>query len=540
MADTRKGYGPAHEDDGQPWDMPGRPVSRPAADAGYGDTPNSIVWNSQDGFARPTVRRSSRKANRRGSVTHSIRQERAHRNQQGPDAEWRQRQREGIQALLKLSAPIPANPAVTVPFFAAVKKGRLRSLSKDRAVRGAVALMLSAAATGGLSFAFWAFAAHHQNAAAVGKISAEVSSITFLATVGSLNLTSIFARFLPVAGWHSRRLIATGYGSASLVSFLAALIFLAIPLSNGLVIGGRVGSLTFAVCVVLNSIFNIQDGGLIGFGRFEWVPVENASVALMRFALLPVAAIFLSAQASVLGAWLLPMILAVVVVNIFNLGPLASGRMRQRSDLPCIGELSHFIAIGAVSSSVTASVSVFLPAFVTHRLGSAQGGYFYVPWMITTLVALLISNITISMIREVIANPKSAGVAIRRSLALAGLVVTAVMITCLVLAPIILAPLGSSYAAYGAPVMRWAGLAMPATAVIVFFWALCIIRRHPWPAFGVNLFTTTTIFGGVLLLPSGSDISHVGMVYCIAQWLAALMIVFPTFTGLRALARRKK
>jgi len=399
--------------------------------------------------------------------------------------------------------------------------------------------MLSAGATGGLSYVFWAFAAHHQNAAAVGRISAEVSSITFLATVGSLNLTSVYGRFLPVAGWRARRFIATGYGSASLVGLLVALIFMATPLARGLVIGGAAGGLTFVVCVVLNSVFNIQDGGLIGFGRFEWIPVENASVALMRFALLPVAAIFLSAQASVLGAWLLPMGLAVVVVNIYNLGPLASGKMRQRPDLPSVGELNHFIAVGAISSSVNATVSAFLPAFVTHRLGPAQGGYFYVPWMITTMVVLLMTNITTSMIREVVANPEKTGVAIRRSLMLAMLVVLAVMIACLFLAHLILTPLGPSYAAYGAPLMHWAGLATPATAVIVFFWSLCSIYQRPWPSFGVNLFTTVAIFGGVLLLHSGSDISRVGMIYCAVQCVAALAVGFTTFTGLRAVARGK-
>jgi O-antigen/teichoic acid export membrane protein len=528
--------------------MPSRPISRPAAKRGGShDAPESRVRDSQDRLARPAVNRSRDTANRGGPVTHSVRPE--HRNRPAPPSqrsaeEWRQRQLEGIQALLELpvSVSVMANPAVavTAPLFIGTKQDRPRSLLKDRAIRGAVSLMLSAGATGGLSYVFWTLTAHHLGAAAIGKISAEVSSITFLAGVGSLNLTNIFGRFLPVAGWRARRLIATGYGSASLVGLLVALIFLASPLAKGLVIGGAAGSLAFVLCVVLNSVFVIQDGGLIGFGRFEWIPVENASVALLRFALLPVAAIFLSTQASVLGAWLLPMALAVVVVNIFNLGPLANGKMPQRPRLPSGGELRRLIAVGTISGSITATVMTFLPAFVTHRLGSAQGGYFYVPWMITGMASLLINNITTAMVREVVANPQKAGMAIRRSLAMAALVVIVVMTACLFLAGLILAPLGSSFATYGAPLMRWAGLAMPATAVIVFFWDLCSIRRRPWPPVVVNLFTAVAIFGGVLLLHPGSDIGRVGMIYCVAQWLAAIVVAFPTFTGLRAIARRKE
>jgi O-antigen/teichoic acid export membrane protein len=433
-----------------------------------------------------------------------------------------------------------ANAAVTAPLFIGKQQDRSRSLLKDRAIRGAIALILSAVASGALSYIFWAFIAHHQSAAGVGKVSAEVSSIGFLATVGSLNLTSIFGRYLPVAGRRTRALIALGYGGACLVGLLSALIFLATPLAKGLVIGGAAGSLTFVICVVLNSIFNIQDGGLIGFGRFEWIPIENVVVSLTRFALLPVAAIFLSAQASVLGAWLLPMAVAVVVVNIYNLGPLAGGKKRQRPALPNAGELSHMIIVGAISSSVNAAVSSFLPTLVTHRLGSVQGGYFYVPWMISTMVALLLMHITTSMIREIVANPTKAGTAIRRSIGMAVIVVIGIVLSCVLLANLILAPLGSSFASHGAPLMRWGGLAMPATTVIIFFWALCSIQRRPWPAFAVNLFTAIAIFGGVLLMRSGSDITRVGMIYCAVQWLAALVLLLPTYTGLRAIARKKE
>jgi len=506
MTDTRRDHRTRREDDDQSWDKPVRPVSR---------LPGEIGARSGRGTPAQAARRNARE-------------------------EWRQSQLAGIQALLELDGPVIANLHHTVPLFIDTKEKGRGSLLKDPAIRGALALMFSAGATGVLSYVFWAVTAHRMDAAAVGKISAEVSAITFLATVGSLNLTGIFGRFLPVAGWHARRLVATGYGSAAVAGLVVALIYLTTPLSKGSLIGGSAGTVTFVACVVLNSIFNIQDGGLIGFGRFGWIPVENTTVALVRFGFLPVMAIFLSSQASVLGAWLVPMALAVIVVNIFNLGPLPGRKMRERPKLPRTGSLLHMIAVNAVSSSVTAVVSSFLPAFVAHRLGAAQGGYFYVPWMITTMVALLMMNVTTSMVREVVANPKRAGSAIRRSIGMAALVVVGVMVLCLLLANLILTPLGPAFVTHGAPLMRWVGLTMPATAVIIFFWANCSIYRRPWPSFGLSLFTAIAVFGGILLLPSGSGIASVGMVYCVVQWVAALVAIFPTFNGLRAIARREK
>jgi O-antigen/teichoic acid export membrane protein len=447
----------------------------------------------------------------------------------------RERQLAGINALLSLASATAVTQVIPIPVFSPASATRPRALAliKDPALRGALALMLSAVAAGGLGFVFWALTAHHQNASAVGAVSAEVSSITFLAIVGSLNLTSIFARFLPVAGWHARRLILISYGGVALAGLLAAVIFLLTPMATGLVLGGGLGRLAFAVCVVLNSIFNIQDGGLVGFGRFSWVPVENVLVASARLGLLPLAAMFLSAPIGVLWSWALPMAVAVLLVNVLIVGPLAGRQSKQRPSLPAFGELGRLVAIDSVTTAVYAAVTAFLPALVTHRLGASQGGYFYVPWIITTMVGLLLTSISISMMREAIANPEKADFTIRRSMGLALLVVIVVMTACLFLSRLILAPLGPSFAVHGAPLLHWVGLSVPATAVIVLFWAVCLVRRRPWPVFAVNLTTSGAIVGGVLLMGPGADISRVGMIYCIVQWVAAAVVSLPTVTALR-------
>ena len=335
-------------------------------------------------------------------------------------------------------------------------------------------------------------------------MSAEVSSITFLAAVGSLNLSSIFARFLPVAGWYARRLILVSYSAAVLAGLLAATVFLLTPMAKGLVLGGGIGRLAFVACVVLNSVFNNQDGGLIGFGRFGWVPTENVLVALARLALLPLSAVFFSTRISVLWSWALPMVVAILVVNVLVVGPLAGREAKERPRLPPFGELGRLIAISSVTSAVYAAVSAFLPALVTRQFGLSQGGYFYVPWIITTMVVLLLTNIATSMMREVVANPEKADFTIRRSIGLAVLVIIIVMASCSLLARLVLAPLGPSFVIHGAPLLQWASLAVPATAIIVLFRALCLVRQRPWPAFVVNLTTSVAIVGGVLLLGSGA------------------------------------
>ena len=232
------------------------------------------------------------------------------------------------------------------------------------------------------------------------------------------------------------------------------------------------------------------------------------------------------------------MTIAVLVVNVLIVGRLAGRQAKQRPSLPSFGDLGRFVAIDSVTTAVCAAVGIFLPALVTLQLGSTQGGYFYVPWIITMMVCLLLTNISIPMVREAVANPEKADFTIRRSIGLAVLVIIIAMTVCLRFARLVLAPLGSNFAVHGAPLLHWVGLSIPATAVIVLFWAVCLVRQRPWPAFAVNLTTSGAIVGGVLLLGPGSDISRVGMIYCIVQWVTAAVIPWPTFTALRAVRKR--
>ena len=362
----------------------------------------------------------------------------------------------------------------------------------------------------------------------------------FLASVGSLNLINVFARFIPEAGWYARRLILTSYAGAALTGLLVTAIFLSTPMAKRLILGGTLGRLGFAVCVVLNSIFMIQDGGLVGFGRPAWVPVENVLVASARLGLLPVAAVFLSTPIGILWSWALPMAAAVVVVNILIIGRLADLQTRHRPSLPAFGELGRFVAIESVTTAVASSVSAFLPALVTQRLGASEGGYFYVPWVIVTMVSLLLSSTLISMVREAVARPEKANFTIRRSVSLILLVVIAAMITCVFLPRLALAPLGSTFASQGVQLLRWVGLALPATAINLLFWATCLVRRRPWPVFAINVATSGAIIGGVMLLSRTADIGRVGVIYFIVQWVIAIAIFFPTITALRVVGQFQK
>jgi hypothetical protein len=182
-------------------------------------------------------------------------------------------------------------------------------------------------------------------------------------------------------------------------------------------------------------------------------------------------------------------------------------------------------------------MTVFLPALVTRRLGAVDGGYFYIPWTITVLATGLLATVLVSMVREVVASPDRASANIRRSLGIVVVVVAGGLLSCVFGARLALSSLGSAYAAHGAELLRWSGLALPATAVIALYWATCLVRRRPWPVFAVNLATSAGIIVGVISIKPGAGIASVGEIYCAVQWIVAAAVALPTIRALRVLQR---
>jgi O-antigen/teichoic acid export membrane protein len=467
----------------------------------------------------------------------------------------RRRQLEGLSALSLLSQSTAATggfPMISSTLEARPPRGlqapastegrrgaRVLNILRDPALRNAMALAISALLAGGLGLVFWARTAHYQSPATVGHVSAEVSAISFLAIIGGLNLTTAFPRFLPLAGWHTRRMLLASYAASASVGLIAVGIFMLTPLSSGLVLDGTAGRLAFTLCVVINSIFNFQDGGLVGFGKATWVPVENLLVAIMRLGLIAVIAksAFYSASAGILWSWALPMGISVLVVSILSAGPLAARQAKIPPNLPPVRGLLNWVGIEAVTTIVNASVTAFLPALVTWRLGDVQGAYFFVPWTIAIMATLLLTNVFISMVREVITAPERAAVTIGRSIRLVAIVTVVGVLCCTVLAKLVLLPLGPGYATYGASFLRWIGFSFPASAINLLFVAVCLVKIRPGFIFVANCVVMIGTIGGLMTLGHGSSIAMVGAIFCGVQWIVAAASAIPAVRGIRAIIR---
>jgi O-antigen/teichoic acid export membrane protein len=349
-------------------------------------------------------------------------------------------------------------------------------------VRNALALMFSTAGSAALGMAFWAVAARLSTPSDVGRASAAVASITLLAGLAQLGLTSIFTRFLPVAHRMAGRLLCTGYCAAVALAVTLSAGFLLLHLDSSFLPGDVPSRVVFAVVVVLFAVFALQDGVLTAFRRAPWVPVENFAVGVLRLATMP---ILLAAGAGfgVFTAWAVPMGVAVLVVTVLVFGRLVPAQKRAPGvpgAAPTRSELVNYAVSQYVGGAVGSVVTLLPPVLVATQLGPRQSASFYFPWLFSTSFIALLWTIVFSLVVEAAHDVHRTRQLLARAAALGGLVTVGAGVVLGVGAPRVLSIIGRAYADGGTTSLRLIALSLPLTGISTLYCAASLILKRTW------------------------------------------------------------
>jgi hypothetical protein len=388
----------------------------------------------------------------------------------------------------------------------------------------AISLMASTFAASALGLVFWAVAARVDSATAVGRAFAEVAALTLLATLAQLNMTNVFIRLLPVAGRFTGTFIARGYVAVTALALVISSAFVASGLGSGVVGAGWAERSLFIVAVALFAIFALQDSVLTALRIAHWVPVENTSFASVKLALLPLLA-FLPTRLGPVVAWVLPVAIAVIAVNLLLYrGPVAQTRRIHGGELPPRRRLLSFIAAEYACTLCALATLQVMPLLVLWRLGAVPEAYFTLPWLICMSITLLLWNIGASFVVAAAASPADLHDLLRRSLRLGGSVALGAVLACCVGGSLILHLAGSGYAQHGTSLLRLVGLSVPFTAVTVLYSTFAWLEQRLWRLVAIQAGTGVLLLTITFALLPRLGLVAVGWAYLAAQGIAAIMM----------------
>ncbi len=405
-------------------------------------------------------------------------------------------------------------------------------------LRNGSALMANAVVTGALGLAYWLLAARHYDPANVGRASAAYSALNLIAGITALSLIGAMARFIPQSGSRTGRLVRLGYGLSAVSAVVGSVIFLTIAGRGGSSysdLGGLRNGLIFTVCVIIWSLFTLQDGVLIGLRNANWVTGENAAFGIAKIALLlPLAAVI--PHIGLYVSWMVPAALAVPLVNwlIFRKLLPRHANKQVTQPPPSRAQVGRFLA-GDVSGALMLLASISLvPVLVAMFVAPGTNAYFYVAWTIGVTIDLLAANMALSLTVEGAFDPVKLAVHARAALRRISLILVPVALGAALLAPWILGLFGPGYAKYGAPILiLLAAATLPRTLTEIYLGALRAQNRTSFVAL-VQGARAALILGLTIALTKSMGIVGAGVAVLISQLVLAIAVAPALLRILRA------
>ncbi|MFI9764293.1 lipopolysaccharide biosynthesis protein [Streptomyces sp. NPDC051963] len=335
-----------------------------------------------------------------------------------------------------------------------------RSQGGSQLFRNAYALMLNTGISAVLGLGYWLVAARYYSESAVGQGSAAIAAMKLLAGLTAVTLTGALARFIPLAGRSTGRLIFRTYAGSSVIVALAAGVFLLTLDMWGpsyRFLNGPLPALGFVVSVIAWNLLTLQDGVLTGLRSALWVPVGNTVFSAVKLVLLigiaaaiPMAGVFVS--------WV-----AAIAVSVLPLGWLVFRRLvpkhvkatDEHAEPPTLREIGRFLAGDYTGSLFSLAVVYLVPVIVAAQVTSADNAYFYIAATIGGTVNLLAINMGASLTVEGSHDPGRLAANTRAALKRMARIMVPVAAVLFFGAPWILGVFGGGYADAATPLLRW-------------------------------------------------------------------------------------
>jgi O-antigen/teichoic acid export membrane protein len=398
---------------------------------------------------------------------------------------------------------------------------RLRGHLGQPMERSGYALLAGSGFSSVLGFLFWALAARLYPADEVGRATALISSMTFLANLSTLGLRNGILRFLSSGDEGGRRLVRRSYAVCAATAVLAGSIFvLGQPIW-----AADLAYLTdhvwfaagFVLCTVFWVIFIMQDQVLTALQRAVLVPVVQIGYGLLKIGLLVIlagvtGAVFLSYAGPTAGA--------VVVVS-----ALVFFRLARRSNngasstVPSVGVLVRFAAADHFSSLIGLAALDLLPLLVIARAGTSAGAYYFLSFTMAYCLYLVTSNFGSALVVEASRDLGRLGFLARRTLRNAFALVCPAALVGLIAAPYFLGFLGHDYAEHALLLQLLLLSAIPQVVVGVAA-SVARVQRHL-----LVLAAQQTALSVLVFTLAELSLHSVGLVGVGFAWLASQTIV---------------
>jgi O-antigen/teichoic acid export membrane protein len=393
--------------------------------------------------------------------------------------------------------------------------GRLRRAQKDELLVNSLYLMLSSASTAALGFVFWIVVARVYSATDVGLATSLLSATTVISMLSLLGFGSSFVRFLPKSVNRDRE-ISSGLIAAGTTALIGASIYvLLIPQladklefvrSSGWETAGFVAMTAFAaVNLLTDSVFVAYRAARFNFfidGLFQ----SGSKLGLL----------FVFAGSGAFGIFSAGGVASTLAVlaSVWFLMRRFAYRPKPVFDMHAVSQAFHFTAASYVASVFNLLPILVVPVIVLGKLDSADAGYYFIAFQITSLLSGVAFAVTQSLLAEVGHAETSLRTLAMKSARILAITIIPPAIVLGAGGRWLLLVFGSNYSDKAWPAL--AVLALSAPAVAVYGWTGTLLKATGQ----LKVMIATNVVYAVVTIGLTAAMAGKGLVWVAVAWLA--------------------
>ena len=280
---------------------------------------------------------------------------------------------------------------------------RLKQFLTTPLYTNAVYLMVNAVFVSLLSFFFWVVVARFYTEADIGYSSAIISAATLLATLSLFGFNFSLIRFLPRAE-KPQELINSCLTLSGLISLIIAGIFLASidfwSPALAFIKGNAIFSATFIILTLILALSAPVCATFIARRRAGFVLCHNTISSFIKIPL-PILFVLFFHSFGIVASWGIAFGVSLAV-SLFLFLPKVQSHYKPipALKLNLIKGMWQYSGGNYLADLFTSAPFLVLPIMVVNLLGPEQSAYFYIAWMIATLLLAIPNGISLSLFAE--------------------------------------------------------------------------------------------------------------------------------------------
>ena len=405
---------------------------------------------------------------------------------------------------------------------------QLKRHLEDPLYRNSLLLMATTAVTAGLGFFFWMIVARYYTEYEVGVAAAIISAVKLLALISTLGMDIALIRFLPKAR-EPGEMINSCFTVCGIVALAVSGIFIVgLDLWSPAIVFVREKAmflLAFILFAVGWPLSAIVDSVFIAKRRAELALAKNTIFSLLKIPLPIILVLFFHAF-GIVSSWGVAIGIALII-SLFLFLPRVQRPYKPalRINLDIIKDIWKYSAGNYFVSIFSAAPALVLPIIIVNLVSAEQTAYFYVAWMISSLLLAIPFAVSTSLFAEGVHSEEELAANARRSLRFILLLLVPAIALLVLLGKWLLLLFGEGYSTNGLTLLWILGSSSLFAGVNSIYYTVLRVRDRIGELLVIRALIAITVLVTSSLITPTVGIVGVGYAWIGAQAITSIYVL---------------